>query len=182
MAVETPVSGLLLWLLPLLFLLHDTEETIFLPPWLRRNREYLSRRFPALSRRLLPHLAAIGPARFAAMAAEELALLLAVTIYARFTHDFYPWLALFLAFGAHLLLHGVQAIVAGRFPPLVATSLFGLAYCGWGLHEMINSRLFTLREFILCGAAGCLFAAVNLYAVHRLTAFAAGLAARRRTR
>ncbi len=166
------LPGLLLWLLPAVFLLHDAEETLFLPGWLKRNREELSRRFPCLSTRLLSHVAGISPARFAAMAAEELFLLLAVALYASLSHGYYPWLALFLAFGVHLVVHIVQWIAVGRYVPVGATSLAGLVWCGWGLHVLINSRLFTLREFLLCGVAGCVAAAVNLLLLHAVAAAA----------
>ena len=148
------LPDLLLWLLPAAFVFHDAEETVFLPGWLWRNRDDLSRRFPRLSGRLLSHVAAISPARFAAMAAEELALLLAVTLYSVISHDYYPWLALFLAFGVHLVVHIVQWITVGRYIPVAATSLAALAYCGWSLHVLINSGLFTLREFLICGKSG----------------------------
>lgn len=162
------LPDLLLWLLPAAFVLHDAEETVFLPGWLRRNRDDLSRRFPRLSGRLLSHVAAISQARFAAMAAEELVLLLAVTLYSVISHDYYPWLALFLAFGVHLVVHIVQWIAVGRYIPVAATSLAALAYCGWGLHVLINSGLFTLRESLICGVAGCAVAAVNLWLLHAL--------------
>lgn len=161
--------GWLLWSLPAMFLLHDAEEVLFLPPWLRRNRELLERRFPQLARRMLLHFDGIPPPlRFAAMAAEELVLLVAVTACAALAGCYYPWLALFLAFGMHLLIHLGQWAAVGRYVPVVATSLPCLACCGWGLCIMINSRFFSLREFVLCGMAGCLVAAVNLWLVHRL--------------
>ena len=137
-----------------MFLLHDAEEVLFLPPWLRRNRELLARRFPQLARRMLPHFDGPPPLRFAAMAAEELVLLVAVTACAALAGCYYPWLALFL----------------GRYVPVIATSLPCLACCGRGLCIMINSRAFSLREFVLCGMAGCAVAAVNLWLVHRLAA------------
>lgn len=163
------LPALLLWLLPVAFVVHDAEEELFLPGWLRRNRDFLTERFPALSR-LVPHLEAVSPRRFAAMAAEELALLLVVTLYAQFTHDFFPWLALFLAFGVHLTVHVAQWIAVGRYVPVVATAPLCLLYCGWGLAVVIDSRLFTLGEFLLCGVAGCAVAAVNLLVLHRLAA------------
>ena len=76
MADGALLPGWLLWSLPAMFLLHDAEEVLFLPPWLRRNREWLARRFPQLARRMLLHFDGISPLRFAAMAAEELVLLL----------------------------------------------------------------------------------------------------------
>lgn len=163
-----PLSGLLLWLLPVVFALHDAEETLFLPRWLRRNRDYLNRRLlrsgdensarglqpdgsavcglqpdhavpacrnaaaPAPSatasrngpssgtdtssqpcapsrptlrsriiRRIVPHLFSVTRKQFAGMAAEELLLLLGVTICAAVSGNYYPWLAGFLAFGLH---------------------------------------------------------------------------------
>lgn len=169
MAAENALPALLLWLLPVAFVVHDAEEVLFLPGWLRRNRDFLTERFPALSR-LVPHLEAVSPRRFAAMAAEELALLLVVTLYAQFTHDFFPWLALFLAFGVHLTVHVAQWIAVGRYVPVVATAPLCLLYCGWGLAVVIDSLLFTPGEFLLCGVAGCAVAAVNLLVMHRLAA------------
>uniref|UniRef100_UPI00402698DE HXXEE domain-containing protein n=1 Tax=Alistipes onderdonkii TaxID=328813 RepID=UPI00402698DE len=52
MADGALLPGWLLWSLPAMFLLHDAEEVLFLPPWLRRNRELLARRFPQLARRM----------------------------------------------------------------------------------------------------------------------------------
>ena len=61
MADGVLLPGLLLWSLPAMFLLHDAEEVLFLPPWLRRNREWLARRFPQLARRMLLHFDGISP-------------------------------------------------------------------------------------------------------------------------
>lgn len=176
MADGASLPGLLLWSLPAMFALHDVGEVLFLPPWLRRNREFLARRFPRLARRMLPHFDGITPLKFAVMAAEELTLLVAVTLYVGLSGDCLPWLALFLAFGIHLLVHLAQWAAVRRYVPVVATSLFCLVCCGWGMYTIINSRLFTLREFVLAGVTGCAVAAANLWLLHRL---AAGKAVRR---
>ena len=67
-------------------------------------------------------------------------------------------------------MHIAQWIAARRCVPAGATSPVYLLYWGWGLCLLIDSRLFTLREFLLCGAAGCAAAAVNLLFLHRLAA------------
>lgn len=168
MPAPAALPAALLWLLPAVFALHEAEETLFLPPWLRRNRDYLARRFPRLARRMLPVIDSMTSVKFAAMAAEELLLLLAVTLYAALSGDCRPWLAFFLAFGAHLLLHVGQWIAVGRFVPVVATSLTGLLYCGWGLHAMRSLHCFTPGEWLFCASAGGVAAAVNLYLLHAL--------------
>ena len=47
------LPALLVWSLPLLFVIHDAEEVLFLPSWLRRNRELLARRVPSAMRRVV---------------------------------------------------------------------------------------------------------------------------------
>ena len=104
------------------------------------------------------------------MAAEELVLLVAVTACAAVAGGYFPWMARFLACGLHLLRLLGQWAAVGRYVPGIATALPCLACCGRGLCIMINSRAFSLREFVLCGMAGCAVAAVNLWLVHRLAA------------
>lgn len=179
MADGASLPCLLLWSLPVMFALHDAEEVLFLPPWLRRNREFLARRFPRLARRMLPHFDGITPMKLAVMAVEELTLLVTVTLYAGLSGDCLPWLALYLAFGVHLLIHLAQWAAVRRYVPVVATSLFCLVCCGCGMYTIINSRLFTLREFVFAGMAGCAVAAVNLWFLHRLAAKSAAFSGRR---
>lgn len=100
------------------------------------------------------------------MVAEELILLSGVTLYARFSGNCLPWLALFLAFGLHLPIHLVQAVAVRGYVPSLATSLLGLPAVGWMLAETINSRLFSIREFVICAFAGVAVAAVNLSVIH----------------
>lgn len=161
------VPHLLLWLLPAMFLLHDAEEALLLPAWLRRNRDRLAQRFPRLSRRLLPHLASITPAKFIVMACEELLLLLAATCCASFGGSYYPWLALFLAFALHCVVHLVQTAAAGMYVPAAATSAGCLAGCAWVICRLVDARVLTPGVFVWCLLAGCLIAAVNLRLLHR---------------
>lgn len=160
----------LLWLLPVFFLLHDAEETVRLPAWLKRNEALLMQRFGFLARWLLPHMVRLSTGRFAWMAAEELVILIGAAAYASLAGDCRPWLALFLAFGLHLLVHGVQCVAAGGRVPIVATTLAGLAYWVWGLHAVNASRMFSVRATILCAAAGCASATLNLAVLHLVAA------------
>ena len=159
------LPDLLLWALPVLFVAHDAEEALFLPSWLGRNRNFLRRRFPRMAD-WTDRAASLSRSRFACMAAEELALLLLVTAYAFISHDYYPWLALFLAFALHLAGHLVQWAVVGRIFPAVVSSIPALAVCGWMLHRLIVSRVFDLREYLLCGVSGAVVAALNLWLLH----------------
>lgn len=168
--MESHIPTLILWLLPALFVVHDMEEILFLPSWLRCNREGLRRRFPALVRRLLPRLEAVSSRLFAAMAAEELLLIVAVTVYSTVSGNQYCWLALWLAFGVHLVVHLGQCLVVRNYIPSMATSLLCLPVWGYVVWRLADAGLFTIREFTLCAVAGSLVAALNLLLIHRMVA------------
>lgn len=160
----------LLWLFPAVFVLHEAEEVVFLPTWLHRRMPELTHRFPRLAVRMLSRLDGISRREFAAIAAEELLLLVGATACALFAGCLYPWLALFLAFGLHLVGHLLQTFLVRGHVPVVLTSLIGLTCCVWGLCVLIGSRMFSPGEYLLCGAAGCIVAAVNLLSMHALAA------------
>lgn len=90
------LPALLVWSQPLLFVIHDAEEVLFLPSWLRRNRGLLVRRVPSAMRRVVLALPDLPQRVFAAMAGEELALLLLVSALASGADLIHPWLALYL--------------------------------------------------------------------------------------
>lgn len=160
----------LLWMGPVLFLLHDSEEVIWLPGWLCRNREKLTHRFPQVSQLVYGTAGPIPQTHFTWMACEELVLFTAATVCALRSHGFVLWLALFLAFALHLLVHAAQGIVLRRYVPALATTLICLPLCGLIFVAVIRSRLFTGRETVLCAVAGCTVAAVNLAVMHRVCA------------
>lgn len=158
-----------LWMLPLLFLLHDAEE-VWPPPWLRRNREVLSKRFPHTAGWLYARVGSVTQGQFVRMAAQELALLLAVTAYARWGGHYAPWLALYSAFTLHLAVHLAQGIAVGGYLPSVATALLCLPLCVRGYAPVVDARLFTACELPVCAVAGCAVAVLNLGILHRLAA------------
>lgn len=164
------IPAVLLWLPCALFVIHDLEEALFLMPWLHRNQKMLALRFPLLSYRILRHFDRISAPIFAVMAAEELALLVAVTVYAQLWGQYTLWLALFLAFAIHLALHLAQWLVVRRYIPALATSLLCLPICIWLLFAIENSRPFSVRELVLCALLGLLAAGANLFVIHRIGA------------
>ena len=169
----TVISPFILWLLPALFILHDLEEMLSFKPWLRRNGQQIRERFPAPVGRMVDHLENISVKQFAAMATEELVILTAVTVYASLSANYYPWLALLLAFGLHLLAHLAQWLVMRRYVPSAITSLLCLPVFIYIVWTLAADQLFTLQEFILCAIAGTLVVAVNLFTIHQIASYAA---------
>jgi hypothetical protein len=100
-----------MWLLPVVFMLHDFEEIIVLRPWLEREAGYLQQHFPRLATRVLPHFSQLSTSAFALAVAEEFVLLSAVTLFTVEREHYALWAGLVLAFGLHLVFHIVQFAV-----------------------------------------------------------------------
>ena len=153
--------------LPIVFILHDTEEAIVQHRWVLSHREALALRFPKL-RPVIEHLSNIGTKAFVVAAMEELIVLIVATCYVLTggTYSTQIWSALFLAFSLHLFVHLVQAILFRGYVPGVVTSLIVLPYSLYGLWSiwLITSGI----EFMLLAICGIVFIGVNLKFAHWL--------------
>lgn len=90
--------------------------------------------------KLLDSLGELSTGAFAIAALEELLVITAVTLYylAGGAYSFEIWLALFLAFSLHLVVHIGQAVVVGGYIPGVVTSFIALPYCCYRIVEVIG--------------------------------------------
>jgi len=155
----------LVWLFPVIFIFHDFEEIIFMQPWISRNSLYLSKRFPALSKRVLPHFGKITTASFAAGVAEEFLLISVITVVSYLTDWYSLWIGLFIAFTIHLVIHCLQALAVGKYVPSIVTSVICLPLCVYIIKYSII--LFPVYTIVLYSVLGLVIMAVNLIAVHR---------------
>lgn len=161
---------IIVWLLPVVFMIHDFEEIIFFKPWITKNSPYLKKRFPFLAKRLLPRIEALSVPAFAVAVFEEFVLLSIITFTA-FYFDYYNiWLAVFMAFFIHLIIHIIQWIVLKRYIPAIITTILALPYCIYGFMIVLESHLFTASEIILLSVAGVFFMVLNLLFAHTLAA------------
>jgi len=165
MKIET-----ILWLFPIFFMLHEFEEIIFLPRWLKQNIDEMARKYPRPLGRLRPHLNAMSSAGFALAAAEEFILLSALTFisveYA--FHSFFA--ALLLAYLLHVIIHCIQSLAIRRYVPAVTTGILSGCYAVYALYRLdfLSSpdRMFiiTITPAILA------LMIVNLLIMHRVMA------------
>ena len=153
--------------LPLAFVLHDAEEIAVQGRWILTHGAELSRRFPKFEP-MIARLGALGTRSFAIAAAEELAVLLAVTAYVLVggTGAAEVWGAVFLAFSLHLIVHAVQAALVRGYVPGLATSLLLLPYAAFGVWSM--SLVWSVPKIFALAAAGSLAVVANLRLAHSL--------------
>ncbi len=160
--------SILVWLLPIVFMIHDFEEIIFFKPWISKNRDYLTAKFPKISKRFLPRMEILSTSAFALAVAEEFILLSLITAGSVIFENYFLWLAAFMGFFVHLLVHLGQWIMLRRYIPAILTTFFALIYCIYTLYEMIENNLFQTSEIVLWTIIGFGLVGLNLLFAHKL--------------
>jgi predicted Abi (CAAX) family protease len=155
----------IIWLFPILFMVHDFEEIILLQAWLAKNRQYLSERFPKLSKRLFYHFASITTPAFALGVAEEFILISIITIAAYETNWYNLWIGLFIAFTLHLVIHCIQALIVKKYIPAVFTSIICLPICLIIIKYIVV--VFPISTVFWYSVFGFIIMVVNLIILHK---------------
>ncbi len=156
----------LIWLFPLLFIIHDFEEIIFVKPWINKNRDFFLRKYPKISKKLIPHFDNITTSSFALGVAEEFILISAVTVTAYITRWYYVWLGGFVVFTLHLVVHCFQVILLKRYVPVLVTSLVCLPFCIYILNILLNSGSFRMHTVIAASVICAVVILINGVAIH----------------
>lgn len=153
--------------LPILFVVHDTEEVIIQHRWMLLHHDVLTKRFPQL-RNILDHLSILNTRAFAIAALEEQVVILLVTSYVLMQGAFASeiWVCIFMAFAIHLFIHIAQAVLVKGYVPGLITSVLLLPYAIYGLYSI--SLVMSPIEMIVSGIAGITFMCLNLMFAHWL--------------
>ena len=155
----------MVWLFPILFMFHDFEEIIFMQSWISKNRNYLTHRFPALSKKLSSHFDQITTSAFALGVAEEFVIISIITVVSYVTNWYILWTGLFITFALHLVIHCIQALVIRKYVPAVITSIICLPICIYIISN--GMKLFPLNDVILFSVLTFALMAVNLILIHK---------------
>lgn len=158
----------IVWLLPIIFMFHEFEEILFFEPWVRKNKDFLAKRYPKLAKRFLSRIGGLSVQAFTVAVAEEFLLLSIVTVFS-VTFDWYLlWLAIFMGYFIHLLVHTAQYIVLRKYIPGIYTAMLSFIYCGYSIWFILGNNLFSIAEFFIWTVIGCAIVFSNLIFAHKL--------------
>jgi len=158
----------ILWLLPIVFMLHDFEEIIFFKPWINKNKNHLAEKFPKISKRFLPRLENLSTSAFALSVAEIFILLSLITLCSVLFDNYVLWLAAFMGFFVHLFIHLGQWLILRRYIPAIGTTFLALVYCVYTLYTLVSNKLFHVSEMVLWTFVGLGLLGINLLFAHKL--------------
>ena len=103
------------WMLPILFILHDFEEMIFMPLWKKRHRHKLvTFKKPFFGSVTLSSAFAVG-------VLEEFVILLFISGFCQLTHNNLLYLSFVIAYTAHFIIHYIMCLQFRGYVPGVVT-------------------------------------------------------------
>lgn len=154
----------LIWLLPIVFMIHDFEEIIFINWWMKKNEELISKNYP----RIFNEYNGMSTAAFALAVSEEFILLVGVTLASVVFNWYYLWLGALIGFLVHLLVHVFQWIVFKKYTPMIFTSFIGIAYSIYALDFVYNTINPNIVLLVIWGFTGVVIVWFNILFVHKL--------------
>lgn len=153
------------WILPVLFALHDLEEIASISWWSKRLDMDAIKKSDRVKDRILRKLARLEASRFAVAVLEEMVILTIVCVVAIGFSTYGLWWGFFLAYAFHLVIHLIQAAYMRSYIPGLIFALLELPICIWIIKQV--GVFFSLTETLLWGLLGIVVMLVNLRILHR---------------
>ena len=145
----------IVWLFPILFMLHDFEEIILVEAWRKRNKNELEMK---KSRRLVFSGCNKTPA-FSIGVAIEFLIFSLVALVSSWGGTYNFWYAMFLGFTIHLLGHCIINIMYKFYVPGVITSILFLPcslYILYTTYQMLSLTITHVLLYCVIGTAAAL--------------------------
>lgn len=123
----------LMWLFPILFILHDFEEIIFMKSWGTRHAAALDAKLPARLRRLTHSTLDLSTPAFA-FAVMLIFVVLSLATLICVGYNLYAfWLGMVIVYFLHAIIHIFQSIYLRMYVPAVVTSILTGVYCVYAI-------------------------------------------------
>ena len=158
----------LIWIFPILFIFHDMEEVIWLPGFIKKNREDIIKRYPIAEKLLSVYKKGMTTEAFALAVYEELIVLMAICALVELTKAELAmglWYGALIGFTAHLVIHIFQSIAVKRYNPSLITSILTLLP---SIMLLIHTKWDMSLSAIIGTIAGIAGVVANLKLAHML--------------
>jgi hypothetical protein len=159
---------ILIWLFPIVFMIHEFEEIIFMRWWVKKNKEQILKKYPKLGKQVLGQFDIVSTEAFSLIVAEEFLIVSFIVIFSAFTNNYDLYIGLILAFSIHLLTHLIQSIVLKRYTPAIITTLITGIFCAYAFVKMMNSELLSFNRTLIFTAVLTVIVFLNLKIMYSL--------------
>ncbi len=153
----------IVWLFPIIFMLHDFEEVIFVEVWKKKYKKQMKN----TKMKKVPFADLGSTASFSIGIAIEFLIISALSLFACIFDWYFLWFGLFFGFTLHLVVHCIMALQFKGYVPGVATStpfLLPCFYILWASSKLIS---FTATQLFLSCVIGSLLMLLMISILHR---------------
>lgn len=140
---------ILIWLFPIVFMIHEFEEIIFMRWWVKKNKEQILNKYPKLGKQVLGQFDVVSTEAFSLIVAEEFLIVSFIVVFSAFTNNYDLYVGLILAFSIHLLTHLIQFIALRSYTPAIITTLLTGIFCAYAFANMRNNELLSFNRTLI---------------------------------
>lgn len=126
-------------LFPSIFILHELEEILLFPRFMRRN--------PKLQQQFLA--ATFTPFRFNAIVCQEFILLLVILGLSIYFESFDFYITIIIAYVYHVIGHIFQSILLRQYIPGVLSGIITAGYCTYQIYDAVSANYMLLAYSFL---------------------------------
>lgn len=121
----------MVWLFPVIFMIHDFEEIIMIEAWKKKNEKYIKEKN-------IPYSFEVSTASFSAAVLGIFILFSVLSGFSYIYESYFLWTAMYIGFILHMIFHVISSMVMRRYTPGAATSIPFTLLC---LHMLLKSGI-----------------------------------------
>jgi hypothetical protein len=159
---------ILIWLFPIVFMIHEFEEIVFMSWWVKKNKEHVLKKYPKLGKQVLGQFDVFSTEAFSLIVAEEFLIVSFIVVFSALTGNYDLYAGLILAFSIHLFTHLIQSIALRSYTPAIITTLLTGIFCVYATLILINSELLSLSRTLIITIVLTVIIFLNLKIMYRL--------------
>lgn len=153
----------IVWLFPIIFMLHDFEEIFFVEAWKKRYKMQLQ----STKMKKAPFSDLKDTASFSIAVAIEFLIISALSFFSCIFDWYLLWYGLFFGFTLHLVIHCVLVIQFKNYVPGAVTTIPFLPICIYLLCLSAGYFTFTVNEIVFYCVVGVLGMLLMIYSLHK---------------
>ena len=154
----------IIWLLPLIFMLHDFEEIILMEWWVNKERLVLLEKYP----KIVKEYGELSTAGFALAVSEIFIIIILITLTAIIFKWYYLWFGGIITFFVHLIMHLIQWIIYKKYIPAIATVIPAIIYSVYAIYFIYNNSNMEILPIVMWSILSMVIFFINLIFVHKL--------------
>lgn len=125
--------NMIIWLFPIIFMIHDFEEIVFIKPYQKKNKEYIN---SLRGKSYIPFGFKCTVEVFSIAVAVEFITFSLITILSLIYNSYTIWYLFFAGFAFHLLGHIYLRIKFKKYIPATVTSIIFSPLCFYLLYKI----------------------------------------------